>query len=104
MSSKWSFQRMSLNARVMLVVAAVVVGLSSLTVMTAFASRERQMQGLESLLRSEIESGISVAEAFHERAAKGEFSEAQAQKLALAQIGAMRWNAGAGYIFAFDDD
>ena len=103
-SPKWSFQRLSLNARVLLVVVAVVVGLSSLTVMSAFDSKARQMHGLENLLRSEIESGISVAKAFHERAAKGELSEADAQKQALAQIRDMRWDDGKGYIYVFDTD
>ena len=98
------FGRLSLNVRLALVVAVVVVGLLSLTVMNAFESRTRQMQGLESTLRSEIESAVTVASGFHERAAKGEFGEAEAQKLALAQIRNMQWNGGAGYVFAFDSD
>jgi methyl-accepting chemotaxis protein len=101
---RWSFSRLSLNARVLLVMVVVIAGLTSLTVMNAFESRNRQMQGLESTLRSEIESAVSVANGFHERAGKGEFSEAEAQKLALAQIRNMQWDGGAGYIFVFDQD
>ncbi|WEN14581.1 methyl-accepting chemotaxis protein [Rhodanobacter sp. AS-Z3] len=101
---RWSFSRMSLNARVALVVAAVIAGLVTLTVLGAFATRARQMQGLEDTLRSTIEASSSVANGFHERAVKGEFSEVEAQKLALAQISEMRWNKGAGYIFVFDTD
>jgi methyl-accepting chemotaxis protein len=101
---RWSFNRLSLNARLALVISVVVVGLLSLTVMNAFESRARQMQGLESSLQSEVESAVSVANDFHERASKGEFSEAEAQKQALAQIRNMQWNNGAGYIFAFDTD
>ncbi|MGB5852757.1 MAG: methyl-accepting chemotaxis protein, partial [Rhodanobacter sp.] len=99
---KWSLSRLSLNARVMLVVVVVVAGLASLTILNAFESRDRQMAGLERTLRSEIESAVSVANAFHERATKGEFSEAEAQKLALAQIHDMRWDEGTGYVFVFD--
>jgi methyl-accepting chemotaxis protein len=99
---RWSLSRLSLNARVMLVVVVVVAGLASLTVLNAFESRDRQMAGLERTLRSEIESAVAVASAFHERAIKGEFSEAEAQKLALAQIHDMRWDEGTGYIFVFD--
>ncbi|MFA6230099.1 MAG: methyl-accepting chemotaxis protein [Rhodanobacter sp.] len=99
---RWSFGRLSLNARLALVVAVVVVGLLSLTVINAFGSRARQMQGLESTLRSQIESAVSIASAFHERAVKGELSEAQARQQALAQISNMRWDDGAGYVFAFD--
>ncbi|MFC5436767.1 methyl-accepting chemotaxis protein [Rhodanobacter umsongensis] len=100
----FSLSRLSLNARVAWVVVVVIAGLASLTVMNAFESRARQMQGLESTLRSAIESAISVAGGFHERAVKGEFSEPEAQKLALAQIHGMQWDGGAGYIFAFDND
>lgn len=101
---RWSFNRLSLNARLLLVMVTVIAGLAGLTVMNAFESRSRQMQGLESTLRSEIESAVSVASGFHERAAKGEFSEAEAQKQALAQIRNMQWNKGAGYVFVFDGD
>ncbi|HKU79930.1 MAG TPA: methyl-accepting chemotaxis protein [Rhodanobacteraceae bacterium] len=100
-SSKWSFQRMSLNARVMLVVVAVVIGLTSLMVLSAFGGRARQMHGLENLLRAEVESAVSVVKASQARAAKGELGEAEAQKQALAQIRDMRWDDGKGYIYVF---
>jgi methyl-accepting chemotaxis protein len=99
---RWSFNRLSLNARVALVVVVVVAGLVGLTVMNAFESRTRQMEGLERTLRSEIQSAVSVAAAYDKRAASGEFSAAEAQRLALRQIEDMQWNEGTGYIFAFD--
>jgi len=98
------FDRLSLNARLVMVVTMVVLGLSGLTVMNALQSRAGQMEGLERLLRSQIESAVSVAESFHQRAARGEFGEAEAQQRALAQIHDMQWNKGAGYVFAFDDN
>ncbi len=101
---RWSFGRLSLNARLAVVVAVVIVGLVSLTTMSTLENRDRQMGGLEYSLKSQVESAISIAENFHERAAKGEFSEAKAQQLALAQIQNMRWDGGAGYVFAFDTD
>ncbi|MGS0999753.1 methyl-accepting chemotaxis protein [Rhodanobacter sp. UC4451_H18] len=101
---RWSLSRLSLNARVMLVVVVVVAGLAGLTVLNAFESRNRQMFELERMLGNEIESAISVANGFHARAVKGEFSQAEAQKLALAQIHDMRWDGGAGYIFVFGTD
>jgi methyl-accepting chemotaxis protein len=97
------FDRLSLNARLVLVVSVVVLGLFGLNVMNALQERAGQMEGLVSLLRSQIESAVSVAGSFHERATKGEFSEAEAQKQALAQIHRMQWDQGAGYVFAFDD-
>jgi methyl-accepting chemotaxis protein len=99
---QWSLARLSLNVRVALVVVVVVAGLAALTVMSAMENRARQMSGLERTLRSEIESAVSVANQWHERASKGELSDADAQRQALAQIHAMRWDGGTGYIFAFD--
>jgi len=100
----FSLSRLSLNARVAWVVVVVIAGLASLTVMNAFESRSRQMSGLERTLRSEIESAITVASGFQKRAAGGEFSEAEAQRLALAQIHDMQWDNGTGYIFVFGTD
>ncbi|HXD35227.1 MAG TPA: methyl-accepting chemotaxis protein [Rhodanobacter sp.] len=99
---RWSFNRLSLNARVVLVVVVVIAGLIGLTVMNAFESRARQMDGLERTLRSEIQSAISVAAAYDKRAASGEFSATEARRLALRQIEDMQWDGGTGYIFAFD--
>ncbi|UGB38811.1 methyl-accepting chemotaxis protein [Frateuria soli] len=96
--------RLSLNARVALVVVVVVAGLVGLTVMGAFEDRAQQMRSLETLLQSEIESAVSVADQWHERATKGELSDEEAKRKALEQILAMRWDGGTGYIFAFDTD
>ncbi len=101
---EWSFGRLSLNARLVMVVAVVIVGLVSLTIMSALENRDRQMSGLEYSLKSQVQSAISIADNFHQQAVKGEFSEAKAQQLALAQIQNMRWDGGAGYVFAFDTD
>ncbi|MCX7515335.1 methyl-accepting chemotaxis protein [Frateuria hangzhouensis] len=101
---QWSLARLSLNARVALVVVVVVAGLASLTVMSSFQNRARQMSGLERTLQSEIEAATTVATRLHERAAKGELSDADARRMALEQIGNMQWNGGTGYIFAFDTD
>jgi methyl-accepting chemotaxis protein len=99
---QWSLARLSLNARVALVVVVVVAGLAGLTVMNAFQSRARQMAGLERTLQSEIEAAVTVATRLHDRAAKGELSDEAAQRTALEQIANMQWDGGTGYIFAFD--
>jgi len=98
------FDRLSLNARVVLVLAVVLAGLAALATVGALQDRANQMAGLEHLLRSQVQAAIAVAKAYDERAAKGEFSPAEARKRALAQIGRQRWDGGAGYVFAFDDD
>ena len=103
-SKRWSFDRLSLNARVILVVVMVIVGLATLTVMNALGRRASQMTDLGNLLQSQVESAISVAKDYQARAAKGEFGEDEAKKQALAQILQMRWGDGAGYVFVFDDN
>jgi methyl-accepting chemotaxis protein len=103
-SQRWTLSRLSLNTRVVLVVLVVVAGLVGLTSMDAFESRDRQMDALAQSLKSQIESAVSVAQSFHERAQKGELGEAEATRQALAQIHDMQWGKGAGYIFAFDDN
>ncbi|MGN2248400.1 methyl-accepting chemotaxis protein [Frateuria sp. GZRR35] len=100
----WSLARLSLNARVALVVVVVVAGLAGLTVMGAFEDRARQMASLQKQLQSQIESAVSVASQLHERATKGELTDEEAKRQALAQVLAMRWDGGTGYIFAFDTD
>src|SRR5690242_14069196 len=99
---RWSLGRLSLNARVGVVVVMMAVGLAGLTVLNAFSSRDRQMTALAHNLQSQIESAVSVAQRLHDRAQKGELSEAEAQRQALAQIHDMQWKGGKGYIFAFD--
>jgi len=94
--------RLSLGARVWLVIALVVAGLLALTVASAMETRKQQMATLEKDLADHVTSAVAVAESFHQRAAAGEFSDAEAKKQALAAIQAMRWDNGTGYLFAFD--
>ena len=96
------FNRLSLNARVWLVIALVIAGLAALTVVGAMETRRQQMMTLETDLANHAASAIAIADSFRARAAAGEFDQAEAQKRALAAIQAMRWDKGTGYLFAFD--
>ncbi|MBM7127929.1 methyl-accepting chemotaxis protein [Dyella mobilis] len=97
-------ERLSLNARVWLVIAIVVVGLIALTVMSAIDSRSLQMQARERALGDEVATATSLLQSYHDRAAAGEFSEADARRRALAALSALRWNQGTGYVYAFDSN
>ena len=97
-------ERLSLAARVWLVIAIVVVGLVTLTVMSAMDSRSLQMQARERALGDEVATAMSLVQSYHDRASAGEFSDAEAQRRALAAVSAMRWNNGIGYVYAFDGD
>jgi methyl-accepting chemotaxis protein len=95
-------ERLSLAARVWLVIAIVVVGLVALTVMSAIDSRRLQMQARERALSDQVATATSLVQSYHDRAAKGEFNDAEAQRRALAALSALRWNNGTGYVYVFD--
>ncbi len=96
------FNHLSLHARVWLVIALVIAGLATLTVIGAVETRRQQMTTLEIDLANHVASAISIADSFRARSAAGEFDQGEAQKRALAVIQAMRWDNGTGYLFAFD--
>jgi methyl-accepting chemotaxis protein len=98
---KW-LERLSLAARVWLVIAIVVIGLIALTVMSAIDSRSLQMQARERALSDQVATATSLLQSYHDRAAKGEFSDAEAQRRALAALSTLRWNNGTGYVYVFD--
>ncbi|GFZ86034.1 methyl-accepting chemotaxis protein [Dyella caseinilytica] len=83
-------------------IAIVVIGLVALTVMSAADSRSLQMQARERALGDQVATATSLLESYHERAVKGEFSEAEAQRRALAALSTLRWNNGTGYVYTFD--
>ncbi|MCX7515337.1 methyl-accepting chemotaxis protein [Frateuria hangzhouensis] len=94
--------RLSLAARVWLVIAFVVAGLLTLTVLSAYDSRRVQMDARVHSLRDQVSTAIAVADSYRVRAEAGEFTDAEARRRALSTIAAMRWNDGAGYLFALD--
>jgi methyl-accepting chemotaxis protein len=96
--------RLSLSAKVGLVIAFVVAGLAALTIISALDSRRLQMDARVSALGDEVNTAMSVLQSYHERAEAGEFSDAEARKRAFAEVAALRWNHGAGYLFGFDSN
>jgi methyl-accepting chemotaxis protein len=96
--------RLSLAAKVWLVIAFVVAGLMTLTVVSAIDSRRLQMAARVHALKDHVASATAVAQSFHDRAKAGEFSEEEAQRRAFDVIRTMRWGQGSGYVFAFDSN
>jgi methyl-accepting chemotaxis protein len=96
------FDRLSLQARVWLVIVLVIAGLASLTVISAMEIRHQQMATLTADLSNHVDSAISIAESYRKRAEAGEFDQAEAEKRALQVIESMRWADGTGYLFATD--
>jgi methyl-accepting chemotaxis protein len=98
---KW-FGRTTLNARVWMVMAVVVIGLVTQAVLAGMDSRRVQMEQLASNLEAHVTAAMAIANAYHARAEKGDMSDLEARLAALRDIEAMRWAKGTGYIFAFD--
>jgi len=97
-----AIDRLSLAAKVWLVIAFVVAGLATLTLVSALDSRRLQMASRVSALGDEVNTAISLIDSYHVRAVAGQLSDEEAKKQALAAVSALRWNKGAGYVFAFD--
>ena len=96
------FGRTTLNTRVWMVMAVVVLGLIGQTVMSGIESRRVQMAVLANTLEQHVTAAIAIADAYHARAVKGETSDLEARIAALDDIQAMRWSNKTGYVFAFD--
>jgi methyl-accepting chemotaxis protein len=94
--------RLSLQARVWLVIVLVIAGLAALTVVSAVETRKHQMSTLTDNLSNHVDSAVAIAESFRKRAEAGEFDQTEAQKRALRVIETMRWGNGTGYLFATD--
>ncbi len=96
--------RLGLSAKVWLVIAFVVAGLVTLTVISAVDSRRLQMEARTHALADEVSTATALLDSYHARAAAGEFSDQEAQKRALKDLSALRWNEGKGYVFVFDSN
>jgi len=96
--------RLSLAAKVWLVIAFVVAGLLALTVISAFDSRRLQMEARVHALADEVGTAESLVESFHARAQAGEFSDEEGRRRAMVALSALRWNDGKGYVFVFDSN
>ncbi|RAO77291.1 methyl-accepting chemotaxis protein [Dyella jiangningensis] len=96
--------QLSLAAKVWLVIAFVVAGLATLTLVSALDSRRLQMDARISALSDEVNTAISLLDSYHARALAGEMSDEEAKKRGLAVVAKLRWNKGAGYVFAFDSN
>ena len=97
-------ERLSLSARVWLVVIVAVAGLVALTVMSCLDGRGLLMQARERALSDEVATATSLIDSYRNRAAKGEFNEAEAQRRAMQAVSALRWNNGTGYVYVFDSN
>ncbi|WP_267223550.1 methyl-accepting chemotaxis protein [Dyella silvae] len=105
MKSPWQIvDHLGLRAKVWLVVAFVVAGLLTLTIISAVDSRRLQMDARVRALADEVGTAESLVESFHDRAQAGEFSDEEGRRRAMIALSALRWNDGKGYVFVFDSN
>ena len=97
-------ERLSLSARVWLVIGVAVAGLLALTIMSSLDGRGLLMQARERALGDEVATATSLIDSYRQRAAKGEFNETEAQRQAMQALSALRWNNGTGYVYVFDSN
>src|SRR4051812_16825980 len=91
------FGRTRLNTRVWMVMAVVVLGLAGQAVLSGVETRRTQMDVLARTLEQHVAAAISIVDAWHARAEKGETSDLEARIAALQDIESMRWDGGNGY-------
>ena len=95
--------RMKLKTKIALLVFAALIGLFSLTVISAFEMREDLIEGRRDVTRSVVEGAYSTLAAFHAKEVAGTMTREQAQKAAGEALNMFRYGGADGkseYIFA----
>ncbi|KIL97346.1 Methyl-accepting chemotaxis protein [Paramagnetospirillum magnetotacticum MS-1] len=90
--------KLGIGGKIWSLVALLVVGLGLLAVQSLSSTRETLMDDRRQALRQVVDSAASVVESFRARAAKGEFSEEQAQRLAKDTLRGWRYGNN-DYVF-----
>ncbi len=92
----------SIATRLFALVGLSAAGLLVLSAMAAYSLKDEMLRASIAKTTSLVDTARSTAQAFHDRAKKGEFDDATAQKLAKDAIRAMRYG-GDGYFFVYDE-
>jgi len=90
-----------IHVRLMLIVVAAVIGMLAVGSAGLLNLRSNLFDARQDKLKSLVETATSIIADYRRRAEKGEFPEAEARHLALATIGAMRYDQNE-YFFVYD--
>jgi methyl-accepting chemotaxis protein len=93
--------RMTIKTKLMLALAVMWVGLLILAGWSAFNTRQTMLDERRAGLQHVVEAAEGILKSYAAEAAAGKITVAEAQKRALQQIAAMRYDHG-NYIFVFD--
>ncbi len=87
---------MRLRTKIVLLVLAAFLGLSTIITLGAVAVRGDLMDARKLQIRSMVEASLQIASAYHARAVAGELSEGEAQELAKRAMHDMRFGGADG--------
>ena len=92
---------LTVQRRLMLMVAVSLTAFVALAAILLFAMRENMLEDRKSAARFAVESAWGVLDAFEKRAASGELSQEDARRQAIATLRTMRYN-GEDYFWIND--
>ncbi|SON57129.1 Methyl-accepting chemotaxis protein 4 [Hartmannibacter diazotrophicus] len=93
----------TIKGRLFGIAGLFALGLVILTLYSVFAFKATLYSDAEKRLRDIVDSSYSIIQAYQEKAAKGEMSEADAKSTAMAALNALRYD-GTGYVWVHDLD
>ncbi len=94
--------QMKLRTKIALLVVAALVGLMSLTVVSAFKMKQDLINGRKDIIRSVVEGAYSIVSSYQAKEAAGTMTREQAQKAAADALNLFRYGGKEGkseYIF-----
>ncbi len=95
------FSNLKISNRLAIIVGAMLLGMIVIATEGLMNLKDNMMRDREAQTKVTVETALSIAEAYHMRAQKGEFTEDEAKKMAVRAIGAMRYD-GQNYVFVVD--
>jgi methyl-accepting chemotaxis protein len=94
--------RLRISTRILIPTIALVLSAIGLSAFHLNAMWEKVYDGRVQQVRAVVESSVSIVARLHDRAVAGDLPEAEAKRLALESLRALRF-AGNEYIFAYDE-
>jgi methyl-accepting chemotaxis protein len=96
--------QMKLRTKIALLVIAALIGLTSLTIVSAFKMKQDLMHGRQEIIKSVVEGVYSTLAAYQAKEAAGTMTREEAQKAAAEAIGMIRYGGKDGkaeYVISF---
>ncbi|NBB51145.1 HAMP domain-containing protein [Rhizobium sp. CRIBSB] len=96
-------KNLRISLQLFMLIGGLMAAFSIATYLEVRSSSAAIYQQRYELLRTQVETALSIFKDFNDRAVTGEFSVEEAQKLAYTQVGKLRFEPD-GYFFAYNYD